>query len=62
MNTWSLLLYSCWTNSLRLILGGAEQVCSSYLGQRTFFSQSALVGVSEQLFEGVPYCGVGPLI
>lgn len=34
----------------------------TYLRERTLLGQRALVGLSEQFFEGVPHCGVGPLL
>lgn len=35
---------------------------SCYLGERTLLCQSALVGLSKQLFEGVSHGCVGPLV
>lgn len=40
----------------------AVALVGTYLGEGTLLGQCALVGLSEQLFEGVPHCGVGPLL
>lgn len=34
----------------------------SYLGEGALLGQRALVGLSEQLFEGIPHCVVAPLL
>lgn len=46
----------------KTLCSGAAVLLRTYLGERTLLGQRALVGLPEQLFEGVPHGGVGPLL
>ncbi len=39
-----------------------EAFWRGYLGERTLLGQCALVCFSEQLLQGISYCGVAPLL